>query len=160
VTRIAHRHRRAGRRIVLTNGCFDLLHRGHVTYVEQAAELGDVLIVALNGDESVRRLKGPDRPLTPLEDRVEVIAALGCVDHVVSFDEDRPTRLIEAIRPDVLAKGGDYTRATVPEAALVEQLGGRVEIVSEVSGRSTTRLVERIREPHDGDRFRRARSRG
>jgi D-beta-D-heptose 7-phosphate kinase/D-beta-D-heptose 1-phosphate adenosyltransferase len=145
IARLAHRRRRAGDRIVLTNGCFDLLHRGHVAYLEQAAKLGDVLIVALNGDDSVRRLKGPDRPLTPLEDRVEVIAALECVDHVVSFDEDRPTRLIEAIRPDVLAKGGDYTRATVPEAALVEQLGGRVEIVSEVGGRSTTGLVERIR---------------
>jgi D-beta-D-heptose 7-phosphate kinase/D-beta-D-heptose 1-phosphate adenosyltransferase len=156
VARVAHRHRRAGARIVLTNGCFDLLHRGHVTYLEQAAELGDVLIVALNGDDSVRRLKGPDRPLTPLEDRVEVIAALGCVDHVVSFEEDRPTRLIEAIRPEVLAKGGDYTRATVPEAALVEQLGGRVEIVSEVGGRSTTRLVERRRDGEE--RFHRART--
>jgi D-beta-D-heptose 7-phosphate kinase/D-beta-D-heptose 1-phosphate adenosyltransferase len=145
VARLAHRHHRAKARIVLTNGCFDLLHRGHVGYLEQAAELGDVLIVALNGDESVRRLKGPGRPLTPLEDRVEVMAALGCVDHVVSFDEDRPTRLIEAIRPDVLAKGGDYTRATVPEAALVEQLGGRVEIVSDVGGRSTTGILELIR---------------
>jgi D-beta-D-heptose 7-phosphate kinase/D-beta-D-heptose 1-phosphate adenosyltransferase len=160
IARLAHRHRRAGARIVLTNGCFDLLHRGHVAYLEQAAKLGDVLIVALNGDDSVRRLKGPDRPLTPLEDRVEVIAALGCVDHVVSFGEDRPTRLIEAIRPDVLAKGGDYTRATVPEAALVEQLGGRVEIVSEVGGRSTTGLVERIRDRHGGDeRVHRARAR-
>jgi D-beta-D-heptose 7-phosphate kinase/D-beta-D-heptose 1-phosphate adenosyltransferase len=145
IARLAHRHRRDGARIVLTNGCFDLLHRGHVAYLEQAAELGDVLIVALNGDASVRRLKGPDRPLTPLRDRIEVMAALACVDHVVTFDEDRPTRLIEAIRPDVLAKGGDYTRATVPEAALVEQLGGRVAIVSEVGGRSTSGLVELIR---------------
>jgi D-beta-D-heptose 7-phosphate kinase/D-beta-D-heptose 1-phosphate adenosyltransferase len=137
--------RRRGQRIVLTNGCFDILHRGHITYLSQARALGDLLVVGLNTDESIRRLKGPERPLNTLEDRMQVLAALTCVDHVVAFDEDTPHRIVKAIRPHVFVKGGDYTRDRLPEAALVEELGGRVEILPLVRERSTTKLISRIR---------------
>jgi len=139
------RLRKDGRTVVLTNGCFDLLHRGHVTYLSRAKTLGDVLVVALNSDASVARLKGPERPLTPLEDRAHVLAALSGVDLVVPFDEDTPVDLVRAVRPDVFVKGGDYTREMLPEARVVEELGGRVEILPYVEERSTTGLIERIR---------------
>jgi D-beta-D-heptose 7-phosphate kinase / D-beta-D-heptose 1-phosphate adenosyltransferase len=138
-------HRRLGRRVVFTNGCFDLLHRGHVSYLSRAKMLGDVLVVGVNSDRGVRRLKGPRRPITPLEDRVEVLGGLSSVDHVVAFDEDTPVRLIRDIRPDVFVKGGDYTREMLPEAAVVEELGGAVRILPYVEDRSTTGIVERIR---------------
>lgn len=138
-------HRRRGRRIVLTSGCFDLLHRGHITYLHQARSLGDVLVVGVNTDDSIRRLKGPERPINMLEDRVQVLSALSCVDHVVSFDDDTPHRLVAAVRPDVFVKGGDYTRDRLPEASLVEELGGRVEILPLVRERSTTSIIKRIR---------------
>jgi D-beta-D-heptose 7-phosphate kinase/D-beta-D-heptose 1-phosphate adenosyltransferase len=138
-------HRRQGRRIVFTNGCFDILHRGHVTYLSRAKALGDVLVVAVNDDDSVRALKGPERPVTPLEDREQVLAALSCVDLVVPFGERTPERPIEAARPDVVVKGGDYTIEMLPEAALVERLGGRVQILPYVDDRSTTGIIERIR---------------
>ena len=137
--------RRQGLRIVVTNGCFDLLHRGHVTYLSRAKSLGDVLVVGVNSDEGVRRLKGPDRPITPLEDRLEVLAALSCVDLVVPFEEATPEALISCLRPDVFVKGGDYTLEMLPEAALVERLGGTVNILPYVDDRSTTSLVRRIR---------------
>jgi D-beta-D-heptose 7-phosphate kinase / D-beta-D-heptose 1-phosphate adenosyltransferase len=137
--------RRQGRRIVFTNGCFDLLHRGHVTYLSRAKELGDVLVVAVNSDESVRALKGPERPITPLEDRIQVLAALSCVDLVVAFDEVVPHRAIEAARPDVVVKGGDYTVEMLPESDLVERLGGVVRILPYVDDRSTSGIIERIR---------------
>jgi D-beta-D-heptose 7-phosphate kinase/D-beta-D-heptose 1-phosphate adenosyltransferase len=139
-------HRRHHRRIVFTNGCFDLLHRGHVTYLNRAKLLGDVLIVAVNSDDSVCRLKGPGRPITPLDDRLQVLAALGCVDHVVSFSEDSPRELLRAARPDVYVKGGDYMRQILPEAALLDELGTRLEFVSYVEDRSTTRLIDLIRD--------------
>jgi len=138
-------YRRRSQRIVLTNGCFDILHRGHITYLRQARALGDVLIVGLNTDESIRRLKGPERPINTLEDRAQVLAALNCVDHVVAFDEDAPHRLVRAVRPNVFVKGGDYTRDRLPEAALVEELGGRIEILPLVRERSTTGIISRIR---------------
>jgi D-beta-D-heptose 7-phosphate kinase/D-beta-D-heptose 1-phosphate adenosyltransferase len=138
-------HRRAGRSIVVTNGVFDILHRGHVAYLNQAKALGDVLVVAVNGDASVARLKGPDRPINPLEDRLEVLAALSCVDHLVAFAEDSPAPLLEALRPDVYVKGGDYTPQTLPEHDLVTDLGGRVELLPYVADRSTTRIVDAIR---------------
>jgi D-beta-D-heptose 7-phosphate kinase/D-beta-D-heptose 1-phosphate adenosyltransferase len=138
-------YRAQGKRIVLTNGCFDILHRGHITYLRQARALGDVLIVGLNTDESIRRLKGPERPINTLEDRAQVLAALNCVDHVVAFEEDTPHRLVKAIRPSVFVKGGDYTRDRLPEAALVEELGGRIEILPLVRERSTTGIISRIR---------------
>jgi D-beta-D-heptose 7-phosphate kinase / D-beta-D-heptose 1-phosphate adenosyltransferase len=137
-------YRRQGKRIVLTNGCFDILHRGHITYLNRAKGLGDVLIVGVNSDESVRRLKGPERPINSLEDRLRVLSALSCIDHLVPFDEQTPHRLIQAIHPDVFVKGGDYTRETLPEAELVEQLGGAVRILPFLASRSTTNLIERI----------------
>jgi D-beta-D-heptose 7-phosphate kinase/D-beta-D-heptose 1-phosphate adenosyltransferase len=138
-------HRRLGRRIVFTNGCFDILHRGHVSYLRRARELGDVLVVGVNSDASIRRLKGPTRPINTLEDRLAVLAALRCVDHLVPFDEDTPHELIRVVRPDVFVKGGDYTRDRLPEAGLVEELGGIVRILPLVEDRSTTSLIDRIR---------------
>jgi D-beta-D-heptose 7-phosphate kinase / D-beta-D-heptose 1-phosphate adenosyltransferase len=141
----ARLEREQGRRIVFTNGVFDILHRGHVTLLSRAKELGDVLVVGINSDESVRRLKGAERPVNTVDDRVQVLAALSCVDYIVPFEEDTPDELIRAIRPDVFVKGGDYTRKTLPEAALVESLGGVVRILPYVEDRSTTDVIERIR---------------
>jgi rfaE bifunctional protein nucleotidyltransferase chain/domain len=138
-------HRRAGRSIVFTNGCFDVLHPGHVRYLAQAGSLGDLLVVAVNSDDSVRRLKGPDRPVNPVEDRVAVLAALSCVDHVVVFGADSPTALIETVRPDVYVKGGDYPPEMVPEAPLVRRLGGQVRTLGYVADRSTSAIIDRIR---------------
>jgi D-beta-D-heptose 7-phosphate kinase/D-beta-D-heptose 1-phosphate adenosyltransferase len=148
-------YRRTGRRIVLTNGCFDILHRGHVTYLAQARSLGDVLVVGINSDESIRRLKGSGQPVNSLEDRLHVLAVLQCVDHLISFDEDTPHNLIRAIRPDAFVKGGDYTRDRLPEASLVEELGGSVRILPIVENRSTTRLLTRIRDAHPNRKKRR-----
>jgi D-beta-D-heptose 7-phosphate kinase/D-beta-D-heptose 1-phosphate adenosyltransferase len=138
-------HRRRGHRVVLTNGCFDILHRGHVTCLSQAKALGDVLVVGVNSDASIRRLKGLHRPVNPLEDRLQVLAGLGSVDYLVPFDDDTPHALVRAIRPEVFVKGGDYGRDRLPEAALVEELGGVVRILPFVDQRSTTNLIERIR---------------
>ncbi|MEH1167897.1 D-glycero-beta-D-manno-heptose 1-phosphate adenylyltransferase [Micromonospora sp. CPCC 205539] len=148
---IVAEYRDAGRSVVFTNGCFDVLHRGHVRYLEQARALGDLLIVAVNSDGSVRRLKGPDRPVNPVEDRGALLAALSCVDHVVVFEEDSPTALIEAVRPDVYVKGGDYPPELVPEAPLVRRLGGQVRTLGYVPDRSTSAIIERIR-AHSQDR--------
>lgn len=145
-------HRRADRSVVFTNGCFDVLHPGHVRYLQQAAELGDLLVVAVNSDDSVRRLKGPDRPVNPVEDRVALLAALSCVDHVVVFEEDSPAGLIEAVRPDVYVKGGDYPPEMVPEAPLVRRLGGQVRTLGYVPDRSTSGIIERIRAQQSTDR--------
>ena len=131
---------------VFTNGVFDLLHRGHVTYLEQARALGASLTIAVNGDASVRRLgKGDDRPLNPLEDRMAVLAALGCVDLVVPFDDDTPRALIVACMPEILVKGGDYTAATTAGAAEVIAAGGRFVAVPFAFDRSTTALVAKVR---------------
>jgi rfaE bifunctional protein kinase chain/domain/rfaE bifunctional protein nucleotidyltransferase chain/domain len=138
-------HRAAGRRIVFTNGCFDILHAGHVEYLRQARALGDVLVVALNSDASIRRLKGEDRPIVPEAERAGLLAALRSVDHVVLFDTESPRDLIELVRPDVYVKGGDYNVDMLPEAPLVERLGGEVVLVDYIGGRSTTQMVERIR---------------
>ena len=127
-----------------TGGCFDLLHAGHVTVLEAARALGDCLVVCLNSDESVRRLKGADRPLVGEEDRAAVLRALACVDAVLVFDEDTPERVLARLRPDVWAKGGDYEPAELPEAGLVGSWGGRVEILPYVAGRSTTALIEEV----------------
>ena len=124
--------RASGRRIVLTNGCFDVLHRGHTRYLTQAKQLGDVLVVALNSDASARRLKGPDRPINAAADRAGIIAALSCVDYVTVFDTDTPIPLIEAIRPDIYAKGGDYSPEMLEETAVVEACGGEVCILDYV----------------------------
>ena len=137
----AHNH---GKKVVFTNGCFDLLHAGHVSYLQRARELGDLLVLGLNSDASVQRLKGPTRPLVQQDDRAQVMAALACIDYVVIFDEDTPLQLIEALRPDILVKGGDYTPETVVGRQQVENWGGRVELISFVEGRSTTQIVDRI----------------
>ncbi len=143
---LAARLRAEGRRIVLANGCFDLLHVGHVRYLTAARALGDVLFVAINSDAAVRRLKGPGRPLMPAAERVEVLGALRPVDHVVVFDEDTADRLIALLRPDVHAKGTDYTEASVPEAASVRAVGGRVAIVGDPKEHATRDVIARIRE--------------
>ena len=135
--------------VVFTNGVFDVLHRGHVSYLEQARSLGASLVVALNTDASARRLnKGVDRPLNPERDRAEVIAALGSVDLVTWFDDDTPLELIADLRPAVLVKGGDYDMSQLSETRLVESYGGRAQSIPFVDGYSTTALVRRIRESH------------
>jgi rfaE bifunctional protein nucleotidyltransferase chain/domain len=134
------------RPLVFTNGCFDLLHRGHVTYLAQARALGASLVVALNSDDSVRRLeKGDDRPINPLPDRAAVIAALGCVDLVTWFEDDTPLALILALRPDVLVKGGDWSEESIVGGAEVRAWGGQVVAIPIRHARSTTTMIERIR---------------
>ncbi len=133
--------------VVFTNGCFDLLHHGHVDYLSRARDLGDLLVVGLNSDASVQRLKGSSRPVSHEVSRAHVLAALSCVDYVVVFNEDTPLHLIENIKPTILVKGGDYTHDEVVGAEFVESHGGRVELLSLVPGESTTRLVERISKP-------------
>ncbi len=135
------RVRRAGLSLVFTNGCFDVLHPGHLALLEQARALGDFLVVGLNTDRSVRALKGPGRPVLPLEGRLALLSALEPVDLVIPFDEDTPERLISEVAPDVLVKGGDYEASRVVGAASVEARGGRVVIVPLVEGFSTTRIL-------------------
>lgn len=142
----AAREGRLPRPLVFTNGVFDLLHRGHVTYLDEAAQLGASLVVAVNSDVSARRLgKGPDRPLNNQEDRAALLAALACVDMVTIFDEDTPEALIAELRPDIIVKGGDYDMARLPETALVESWGGRAVAIPFEFNRSTTALVSKIR---------------
>jgi len=137
---------RLARPLVFTNGVFDILHRGHVTYLDEAAQLGATLVVALNTDASARRLgKGPDRPLNGQDDRAALIAALGCVSAVTFFDEDTPEALIAALKPDVIVKGGDYDMDTLPETALVKTWGGRAVAIDFAHQRSTTALVNKIK---------------
>jgi len=137
--------RAAGERVVFTNGVFDLLHRGHVEYLEEAAALGERMVVGVNSDASVRRLKGPERPLVPEEERAELVAALECVDLVAVFDEDTPERLIREVEPDVLIKGGDWAVDRIVGREFVEARGGRVLSVPLREGLSTTSIVARIR---------------
>ena len=138
--------REGGRRIVFTNGCFDLLHAGHVRYLQAARELGDALVLGLNSDSSVKRLKGASRPLVPEEDRAIMLSALESVSLVVIFGEDTPDALIREVMPDVLVKGGDYKAEEIVGYDTVTQNGGRVEIIPFVEGCSTTNLVNLIRE--------------
>lgn len=138
--------RRVDRRIVFTNGCFDLLHVGHITYLNEARDLGDMLVVGLNTDRSVRALKGPERPIIPEEERSHLLAALECVDYVVLFDEDTPVDLITKIRPDILVKGGDYTRNQVVGHEIVESYGGNVHLIPVIDNVSTSTIINRIRE--------------
>jgi len=133
-------------RIVFTNGCFDILHAGHVTYLEEARALGDALVLGLNGDASIARLKGPQRPLVPFRDRARVLAGLRAIDLVVGFDEDTPLELIRRIEPDILVKGGDWRVDEIVGADLVLARGGEVRSLSLLEGRSTTDIVARIRE--------------
>jgi len=147
--------RRQRKRIVFTNGCFDLIHPGHVRYLRAAKRLGDVLVVALNSDVSVRRLKGPGRPLVPQRDRCEVMAALGMVDYVTVFGDDTPHKLIEQLQPDVLVKGGDWKPDEIVGADVVLARGGTVRSLHFAPGYSTSRLVQRIKERSAADPTRR-----
>ena len=133
-----------GRRVVFTNGCFDLLHRGHTRYLEQARALGDLLIVAVNSDASVRRLKGAGRPVVPAPERAEVLAALACVDVVLIFDDIDPGRVIRMVRPDVLVKGGDWPVDEIVGADFVRKTGGKVRSLPYVPGVSTSELIRRV----------------
>jgi D-beta-D-heptose 7-phosphate kinase/D-beta-D-heptose 1-phosphate adenosyltransferase len=139
--------RRAERRLVLTNGCFDLLHAGHLALLETARSLGDVLVVAVNGDQSVRGLKGPGRPVIPQAERAEVLLALEAVDRVVLYDDPTPIEVIRALVPDVLVKGADWAEEAIVGGDVVRAAGGRVVRVDLVPGRSTTELLARIRNP-------------
>ena len=134
-----------GKKIVFTNGCFDILHRGHLHVLREAKALGDLLIVAVNSDRSVKQIKGPTRPVISEAGRAELIAALEMVDYVILFDERDPYRLIAAIEPDVLAKGGDYGREMVVGADIVERNGGQVALIPFLKGFSTTEIIERVR---------------
>lgn len=144
---VSEKLREKGQKLVLTNGCFDLLHPGHVRYLQAARALGDALAVAINGDDSVRALKGEGRPLNREADRAEVVAALGCVDHVVVFPEVRATQLLEEVRPSIYVKGGDYTAATLhpEERAALEKIGAEIRILPFEQGHSTSELIERMK---------------
>jgi rfaE bifunctional protein nucleotidyltransferase chain/domain len=136
--------KREGKKIVFTNGCFDILHVGHVRCLEEAKALGDILVVALNSDRSVQTIKGPPKPFTPEAERAEVLSALACVDYVVIFDEPDPLELITFLKPNVLVKGGDWTPETTIGREVVEEAGGKVVIIPQVQGVSTTGIIDRI----------------
>ena len=136
--------KRGGKRIVFTNGCFDILHIGHIRCLEDAKKLGDILVVGLNSDRSVRSIKGPSRPYSPEAERAEVISALACVDYVVIFDEPDPLRLISSLKPHILVKGGDWTLETTVGREVVEGTGGKVVITPQIQGISTSAIIERI----------------
>ena len=138
--------KKEGHKILFTNGCFDLLHLGHITYLNEARSLGDILVVGINTDRSVRALKGVKRPIIPEEERSHVIAALECVNFVILFDEDTPLQLIKDIRPDVLVKGADYTKEAVVGYDVVESYGGTVALLPLVGNASTTSIINRIKE--------------
>jgi rfaE bifunctional protein nucleotidyltransferase chain/domain len=141
--------KKEGKRIVFTNGCFDILHVGHVRYLEAAKALGNVLIIGINSDPSVRGLKGPLRPILPLEERAEILSSLGCVDYVTVFDEPTPLELITLLQPHILVKGGDWKKEDVVGREVVEGSGGKVAIIPFVPGSSTTNIIEVILKRHE-----------
>ena len=134
------------KKVVFTNGCFDLLHKGHVSYLQKASELGDILVLGLNSDASVKRLKGEGRPINSQEDRASVLSALEAIDYIVIFDEDTPEKLIESIKPDVLVKGADYKKENVVGADFVEKHGGSVVLIDYIAGYSTTGIIDKMGE--------------
>jgi rfaE bifunctional protein nucleotidyltransferase chain/domain len=138
------RLRQVGKKVVFTNGCFDILHAGHTRYLREAKKQGDVLILALNSDSSVRSIKGPMRPIVPEAERAEVVAALDSVDYVTVFDELTPLELIEFLRPDVIVKGGDWAEKDIVGAETVRKWGGRVAIMPEIEGASTTNIIDKV----------------
>jgi D-beta-D-heptose 7-phosphate kinase / D-beta-D-heptose 1-phosphate adenosyltransferase len=146
LARVFEQARAAGKTIAMTNGCFDIIHPGHVQYLCEARKTGDMLAVAVNADDSVQRLKGDTRPIQPLASRMAVLAGLECVDYVVAFSEDTPEELYCALLPDVLVKGGDYHADEVAGGACVREQGGRVEIVSFVDNQSSSNIINRIKE--------------
>jgi rfaE bifunctional protein nucleotidyltransferase chain/domain len=144
LTKIIQGHKKRGERIVLTNGCFDLIHVGHVRYLKEAKDKGDILIVALNSDSSVRKLKGKGRPLLNQEERAEIIASFSFVDYITLFEEPNVVKILLALEPDIHAKGSDYTKETVPEKDTVKGYGGKIAITGGPKVRSTSRLLEEI----------------
>jgi D-beta-D-heptose 7-phosphate kinase/D-beta-D-heptose 1-phosphate adenosyltransferase len=148
IVRIRQKAREDGQRVVFTNGCFDILHRGHVEYLGAAKELGDMLIVGVNTDSSTKKIKGDKRPIVPLEDRMAVLASLGCVDYVTGFNDETPFELIELLVPDVLAKGGDWKIDEVVGKDTMEKVGGKVVIIDLLEGRSTRDIIGRIVEKY------------
>lgn len=138
--------KKEGKKIIFTNGCFDILHRGHVNFLNNAKSLGDVLVVGINSDESIRRVKGEERPINTLDDRIEVLSALQSVDFLFCFEEDTSAELVKALQPDIFVKGGTYSIESIPEALLVKQLGGEVKIIPTITSLSTTKLIDKIRE--------------
>lgn len=147
---LRQRWREQGRSLVFTNGCFDLLHLGHVRYLQDAKALGDLLIVGLNSDASARRIKGEGRPILPQEERSQILAALACVDGVVIFGEETAELLVSLLQPEVYVKGGDYGAENLPEARIVAQYGGRTVILPFLKGHSTTAIIERILKHREG----------
>lgn len=135
----------SGKTVVTTNGCFDILHVGHVRYLEKTKTFGDFLIVLLNSDKSVKSIKGPSRPINNEQDRAEILSALRCVDYVVLFDEDSPKNLLDEMKPDVYTKGADYTMETLPEADIMKKNGTRVEFIEFVDGKSTTNVINKMK---------------
>lgn len=144
IKNIVEQYKAEGKSIVFTNGCFDILHAGHVRYLNAAKELGDCLILGLNGDESVRRLKGPTRPINNEEDRAEVVSALSAVDYVVIFVENTAEELVSEIKPAIYVKGGDYNIKELPESTIVAKHGGKTILIPEVPGRSSSNIIKRI----------------
>lgn len=142
--RIAEQCRAQGKRIIFTNGCFDILHAGHVTYLEKAKQMGDILMVGLNADASVKRIKGPQRPINPVRDRAKVLAALEAVNYVTVFSEDTPLHLIQELKPHILVKGTDWKKEKIVGRKEIKSWGGRVRRVSFVPGKSTTRVLKKI----------------
>lgn len=137
--------RNQNKTIVMTNGCFDILHVGHVRYLQKTKSFADVLILALNTDKSIRTIKGEGRPINNENDRAEVLSALECVDYIVPFDENSPAELLKTVKPDVYTKGADYTLETLPETKVVQSFGGRIEFIDFVEGKSTTNLIQKIK---------------
>jgi len=142
------RLRKKRKKIVFTNGCFDIIHAGHVRYLNKAKNLGDVLVVGLNGDSSIRGIKGPSRPIVPQQERAEVLGALTPVDFVVVFNEPTPLKLIEAVKPDILAKGADWAARDIVGGAVVKKNGGKIKRITLAKGRSTTNIIRRVLELH------------
>lgn len=144
LSKIANELRGSGKRIVTTNGCFDLLHIGHIRILKAARNLGDILIIGLNSDNSVKRLKGPKRPITRADERAEILASLECVDYVSIFDEDTPVEFLKAVKPDIHVKGSDHKPDNLAETPVVESFGGQVKILPLVRDKSTTAIVSQI----------------
>ena len=145
IEELTNQIKKQGKTIVATNGCFDILHVGHVRYLKKSKEFGDVLIVGLNSDASVRSIKGPNRPINNEFDRAEVLCALNSVDYVVLFDEDSPRDLLELIKPNVYTKGADYTLKTLPEADVILKNNGWVEFIDFVEGKATTKIIDKMK---------------
>lgn len=146
IDRYAYRMGFIGKKVVFTNGCFDILHRGHLEYLQAAADLGDILVVGLNSDASVKRLKGENRPINNQNDRAFALASLVFVDAVIIFDEDTPLELIQRVKPNVLVKGGDYSIGNIVGADFVKNIGGEVQVIPFVDGYSTTQIIDKMKE--------------